>query len=285
MTFVGKILVFVQLALSVLFMAFAGAVYSVHHTWRDANQKSQDQVKQLQTDLQAREQQFASLQKESETRLQAETQRAEAAEASVQALTAQVAELGNRVASLTTERNQLQTSADVAQKEALARREEAMKVRDLNRTLHAKLAESLDKVRNLEDQVYNKDLTIAQMDSKHKGILGEMAQLERIIKLNDLETDPSVYEALQDPPPNITGVVLAKRAGETGRSDLIEVSLGSDDGLSRGHDLYVYRNHGEGKYLGRINIVYVTPDRAVGALLEKSRNGVIQEGDHVTSKL
>ena len=34
MSFVGKILVVVQLVLSVLFMAFAGAVQSAHVNWR-----------------------------------------------------------------------------------------------------------------------------------------------------------------------------------------------------------------------------------------------------------
>ena len=112
-----------------------------------------------------------------------------------------------------------------------------------------------------------------------------MAQLERIIRLNDLETDPDAYADLQDPPPDVTGVVMNMRPGQTGRSDLIEISLGSDDGLSRGHSMYVYNNEGDGKYLGRITLVYVTPDRAVGAVMEKSRNGVIKKGDHVTSKL
>jgi uncharacterized protein YlxW (UPF0749 family) len=285
MTFVGKVLVFVQLALSLLFMAFAGAVYSVHTNWRDAHDKSKAQVQDLQTDLQNREQELANLQKESETSFKAEQQLREAAEATNRGLETQVAELENRVASLTAERNQLQTSSQIAEKESLARREEAMKLRELNRALHASLNEADTKVRNLEDQVYNQDLTITQMDAKHKGILEQMAQLERIIRLNDLETDPNAYAELQDPPPEVTGVVMNTRAGQTGRSDLVEISLGSDDGLSRGHNLYVYRNQGDGKYLGRISLVYVTPDRAVGAVMEKSRNGVISEGDYVTSKL
>jgi hypothetical protein len=285
MTFVGKVLVFVQLTLSLLFMAFAGAVYSVHNDWKSSYDKTKTALATAQTDLQNERQNLETTRTELQTKLQMEQQRAEAAEATSRTLEARVAELDNRVASLTTERNQLQASARIAEKEALARREEAMKLRDQNRVLHASLNEADGKVRNLEDQVYNKDLAITQMDSKHKGVLEEMAQLERIIRLNNLETDPTVYQGLQDPPPEVTGLVLNKREGQTGRSDLIEISLGSDDGLSRGHSLYVYRNQGEGKYLGRINIVYIEPDRAVGAVMEKSRNGVIEKGDYVTSKL
>ena len=39
MSFVGKILVVVQLVLSVLFMALAGAVFSVHQNWKDKYDK------------------------------------------------------------------------------------------------------------------------------------------------------------------------------------------------------------------------------------------------------
>ena len=285
MTFVGKVLVFVQLTLSLLFMAFAGAVYSVHNDWKSNYEKTKTQLATAQTDLQNERQGHETTKTDLQTQLETARQEAETQAATARALEARVAELDNRVASLTTERNQLQASARIAEKESLARREESMKLRDQNRVLHASLNEADAKVRNLEDQVYNKDLAIAQMDTKHKGILEQMAQLERIIRLNNLDTDPTIYQGLQDPPPDVTGLVLNKRPGQTGRSDLVEISLGSDDGLSRGHSLYVYRNQGEGKYLGRINIVYVEPDRAVGAVMEKSRNGVIEKGDHVTSKL
>lgn len=285
MTFVGKVLVFVQLTLSLLFMAFAGAVYSVHNDWKSSYEKTKTQLATAQTDLQNERQSHETTKTDLQTQVELAQQDAEMFAATARTLETRVAELDNRVASLTTERNQLQASARIAEKESLARREEAMKLRDQNRVLHASLNEADANVRNLEDQVYNKDLAISQMDTKHKGILEQMGQLERIIRLNNLETDPTIYQGLQDPPPDVTGLVLNKRQGQTGRSDLVEISLGSDDGLSRGHSLYVYRNQGEGKYLGRINIVYVEPDRAVGAVMEKSRNGVIEKGDHVTSKL
>ena len=48
MSFVGKILVVVQLVLSVLFMSFAAAVNSAHVNWRKETIKAQDQVKKVQ---------------------------------------------------------------------------------------------------------------------------------------------------------------------------------------------------------------------------------------------
>jgi len=66
--------------------------------------------------------------------------------------------------------------------------------------------------------------------------------------------------------------------------------LGSDDGLSKGHQLFVYRfgtieNGNRPKYLGKIELVYVDPDKAVGTVIDAAKNGVIEKGDHVNSKL
>ena len=51
MTFVGKMLVVVQLVMSLVFMAFAAAVYSVQQSWKDEAASLQQQVSDLQNDL------------------------------------------------------------------------------------------------------------------------------------------------------------------------------------------------------------------------------------------
>ena len=39
------------------------------------------------------------------------------------------------------------------------------------------------------------------------------------------------------------------------------------------------------KFLGMIRIVKTYPDKAVGEVIEGTRNGVIQKGDNVTTKI
>ena len=77
-------------------------------------------------------------------------------------------------------------------------------------------------------------------------------------------------------PPKVEGVVL----GMKGR-DLIEISIGADDGLKGGHSLDVYRDN---QYLGRIKIIETDPDRAVGQIIRDMQRGQIRKGDRVTSK-
>jgi hypothetical protein len=64
---------------------------------------------------------------------------------------------------------------------------------------------------------------------------------------------------------------------------LIEVSLGSDEGLRRGHKLDVYRL--TGGYLGRAEVVDTNPDRAVARIIPEFRQGIIRKGDRVATKL
>ena len=69
-----------------------------------------------------------------------------------------------------------------------------------------------------------------------------------------------------------------------GADGLIEISLGTDDGLLKGHTLEVYRKDGSA-YLGRVEVTATQPDKAACKILPQFRQGPIQGGDRVTSKL
>ena len=68
--------------------------------------------------------------------------------------------------------------------------------------------------------------------------------------------------------------------------DLMEVSIGEDDGLLPGHYLEVYRiGNGVSTYLGRVEVVRTAPDKAVCKILPDYRKGAMKTGDRVASKL
>ncbi|MEZ6049715.1 MAG: hypothetical protein R3C11_29860, partial [Planctomycetaceae bacterium] len=70
---------------------------------------------------------------------------------------------------------------------------------------------------------------------------------------------------------------------------LVEVSIGSDDGLAVGHSMFVYRPQAAdgtpAQYLGKLEVTKVTPDKAVGRLILSTKNGIIARGDNVKTKL
>ncbi len=78
----------------------------------------------------------------------------------------------------------------------------------------------------------------------------------------------------------MTGEV--KRIDSTNRE--MEITIGSDDGLVVGHELYLYRVSPRPEYLGKVIIVTVDPDQAVARVVGKTYMGKkIKEGDIVSS--
>jgi hypothetical protein len=81
--------------------------------------------------------------------------------------------------------------------------------------------------------------------------------------------------------------VVRKVNHRTGR---VEIDLSFNDGLTRGHELAVYRTDRtarsvwEGEYLGRIRILGTNRDEAVAKVIEVFEGKQIREGDLVSAR-
>jgi hypothetical protein len=80
--------------------------------------------------------------------------------------------------------------------------------------------------------------------------------------------------------PTVEGVVsrIERKAG----AQLVEVTIGADDGVKTGNTLEVSRG---GKYLGRLDIIETSPDKAVARVDRRFQQGTIQEGDRVATRI
>jgi hypothetical protein len=66
----------------------------------------------------------------------------------------------------------------------------------------------------------------------------------------------------------------------------MEITIGSDDGLVVGHELYMYRLTPRPEYLAKVEVVSVDPDQAVVKVIGKTYLGKkIKEGDIVSSSV
>lgn len=288
MSFLGKLLVALQLFLSVVFLIFAGAVFSTQTNWKVKKEAGDANYQKLEADKKQVEEAFAAYKTRTEIDLKNEQQRASTAEGQVRTLTDQVKQWDAELTIAKTERDEQTDLAKVSVEEARQRREEALLQRGINNDLQKLLNEKNDRVKALEDVKFNLLVSEKALQDKHTKLLNDLALMQKIIAANGLSTDPQSVAGLQTPPPAVDGEVLeTKRAGRSG-SDLVEISIGSDDGLAEGHKLSVYRSQTAdkaAKFLGDIKLVYVTPDRSVGAVVLRAKNGVIERGDNVTSKL
>ena len=288
MSFLGKLLIGLQLFLSVVFLVFAGAVFSTQKNWKAAKESVDGNYTKLDADKKQVEEAFAAYKTRMEIDLKNEQTRAADGEGRAKTLKDQVDVTDKELVAAKTNADEQTELAKVSVEEARQRKEEALLQRGINNDLQRLLNEKQDRVKALEDVKFNLQVAEKALQNKHMKMLDVLALMQKIIAANGLSTDPQTVAGLQTPPPAVDGEVLeTKRAGRSG-SDLVEISIGSDDGLAEGHKLSVYRPQSAeraAKFLGDIKLVYVTPDRSVGAVVLRAKNGVIERGDNVTSKL
>jgi hypothetical protein len=95
-------------------------------------------------------------------------------------------------------------------------------------------------------------------------------------------TPTDVREAMvrRPPPEDVSG-----RIKSVSPDGLVEITIGSDQGLLKGHTLEVFRNGTRPQYLGVLKIVEVTPHAAVGLLMTPQFRKLVQPNDQVASRI
>ena len=155
------------------------------------------------------------------------------------------------------------------------------------------LTELLDQIKNLRDSIKQAEtqrnnlqtqLVKATDDVNNK--VAERQRLEKlngelaaqILQLKNLVAWAHVTPAdpTKSPPPGTEGEVTA-----VPRPNVIEISLGADDGVAKGHQFVVTRPS-TGKYICKIEVIQVdSPYRAVCRPVPGSESDKTQKGDHV----
>lgn len=289
MSFVGKFFVVMQILLSVTFMGFAVTVFTYQTDWKATAQKEEKGKQELQLQNQNLQGEFDKFRQDNTVALKDAQDRADLSETARDNLKRQVEDMKNESQRLANDLQSQTSLAEIAEVEAEDRRSEAMTQRMANSELHTKLKSKTDESLKAEDERYSLEVTRDSLIIKNKALTKELAFLRKVVRNNNLETDPRIYAAQTDPPPKVDGIVLQAAKNKQGSVDLIEISLGGDDGLVKGHLLSLYRSglqDGEdAKYLGQIKLVHVDSDRSVGIIVQKAKSGIIKRGDNVTSKL
>jgi len=290
MSFVGKVLVVVQLALSVLFMALAGAVFAVHTNWKAEYQKQVDIVAGSTKSV-------SDMQAELDSVKQASQKVVDDNKAEMDLLKNTVQTQAQQIDALTKKNNEdqqeLQTQtalAEIKAKEAEFRKAEADEQRAANRALQTSLDQTAAKVRDLEDQKFGLEVEYGTLRNKAEEDQLKLAYLEKLARKMGLETDPKKAAKLEEPPPPVEGLVKSLKKDRANQVRMIEISIGSDDGLIVGHKLDVMRTGVDGKpakYLGKVKVISIEPDYAVCEVMREDTppNGIIEVGDNVTTKL
>jgi uncharacterized phage infection (PIP) family protein YhgE len=295
MTVVGKILVFLNFFMALVFL---GMVFSAMNlirdpktgeSWRELYVKEQQKVqKQGDDGASGTKLQAAAAEEIKKVRDELQTER-----------TARASEKAQHDQDLAAERNK---SADVAAKfaqsqllvdqlngELKVRRDE---VTQLTRRLSVAQAEVSEKAAEVTKAMneaaqakFSRDTFKSRMDDLGRQVQELTAALERerqSAAQTGVATNAAATEALasRPPPEDVRGEVK-----EVGANGLLAISIGSDQGLLRGHTLEVYRLDPKPQYLGKMRILEVEPGQAVGKLLSPQYNKLVQPKDIVSNRI
>jgi len=275
MNLLGKFFIVSIAVAAVFMMAVSMAVYTNHRNWRAEAEKLNTQLAQLQSKNEQLESSYRSL----ESQLTAEV---EASQQEVRKLESERVALISQNATIQTDLDQLRQQERVSTAAVASTQQNNEKLTAEVETLRAEIRENQQA---RDEAVAN---TIRATDEKHQ-LTGKLSMLEeRHIQLaQQLGVATSLLGEngidIHDPQaavPSVRGLVSAtlRQAG----SQLIEITIGSDDGLKPKQTIEIFRGE---RYLGRAEILRTEPDRAVGRIIRRFQQGQIQEGDDVATKL
>jgi len=283
MTTVGKVLVVLHLVLSVIFMAFAGAVFTAQKNWRKeavtkttalkaANEKLASQLAEFDRERTDTSKKLAEIE-DLNTKLKGEKA----------ALTGQVLTLEADNAKLTLANDTLTQQAQLQTVETVERTLESDKAREKNAVAFLSRDELNKKLHEAMDKQFSSETQLQQLLERHDRVLNDLKAFRLYNGSKGMLTDPKMMVAQASPPPPLEGRVMDYRKEKKQNTELVEISLGSDDGLTVGHMMTVY--NAKGTYLGQIRLTTVEADKAVGIVTLKPKNTVITKDDYVTTKL
>jgi SMC interacting uncharacterized protein involved in chromosome segregation len=272
MNLLGKIFVVLIFVMSLVFMSFAIAVYATHRNWREETKTQQERVNIARTKLEEVEKQKTGLEQQIDREAKAKTAALAQLETAKDELAKQRDDM-EKQRNLLLEKDKAAVAAlDSAQQNLKKLTTEVDTLRTQIRTAQEARDQHFKQVVDLTDRVHQSQGEIDRLKERRTQLAREIADSRKVLTAHGLSKDTPVDGI----PPQVQGKVLA-----VNRDNLIEVSLGEDDGLRSGHTLEVFRGD---KYLGRIEVINTTPDRAVGKILAGFRKGAIQKGDDVATR-
>jgi len=278
MTFVGKILVIVIMAFALMFLGISTVVFTTATNWKEATTKAKQQVAELQKKNSDAVEKTKALDKDFAAAKTAHENDATRLKNSIAQLTSDIENIRKEATEARGEVATAQMNARTALEEADHSRKEAERLRDQKLEVEKQANDYKLRQSELNDQIRiltrERDVAKKNADSLRE----TAAKFSALLRQHGLSDDITQVKALGSPP------AVHGEVARVARNNRVELTIGSDDGLVVGHELFLYRLKPKPDYLGKIRIISVDPDQAVGEVIGGTVQGKqIKEGDIVTS--
>jgi len=279
MTLIGKIFTVMILIMSIVFMTCAMMVYATHKNWREvvkgggSTKGLETTLNELRTTEKDLNTQIELLKREIEVERAARRYALAALSARAKTQEVQLAQLNRDNEQLTKSESDMKVLLKLAETNSKNFKQEVDVLRVDIKKAEDDRDSQFDQVVTLTDQLQQYKVEQDRLKERETQLVDRTARMKRVLTaLGKTEFMP-----VDNIPPPLDGRITAVNA-----ENMVEISLGSDDGLNVGNTLDVFRGN---TYLGRIIIRETDPDRAVGEIIRDSRRGLIKKGDYVSTKL
>ena len=276
MNLLGKIFVVLILLLSVFLMAFAMVVYATHKNWKDEATKVSNSLSQARAENQQLQSEYQRLDSQLRSEKEAVQQEVRKLESERVILINDNKKFQKDLDLLKQDRRKATAMVASTQENNSGLMKEVTGLREEIRTAQQARDDAFATTLKTTTELHEKQGQLTSAIERMKQLLGQLGSTTALLQRHghDPHADPDAV------PPHVRGVVSAMH--RTADNHLIEISIGADDGLRKGHTVEVFRGE---RYLGRAVIMRTEPDRAVARILRRFQKGQIQEGDHVATKL
>jgi len=281
MTFVGKILVLVITVFALVFLGVSTVVFSTAADWKAQKEAESKKVQELQGKNSELTAQLAN-EKNDRTKLlethkdelKQQLDRAVALEASIKQKTEEIEASRSAL-------ENAQQSARMALEDSSARKQETDLLRDQKSAVEKQANDFKIHQAELNDEIRDLKRMLETATNNANDLRDRVARFSTLLRRNGLSDDITAVKGLESPP-SVEGEVARVKADN--RS--VEITIGSDDGLVPGHELFLYRVQPQPEFLGKIRVISVDPDQSVGRVIGTTINGKkIKEGDIVSSTI
>ncbi|MBD14572.1 MAG: hypothetical protein CMJ72_10885 [Planctomycetaceae bacterium] len=276
MNLLAKIITWVILVVSIVLMSISMTVYSTHKNWKavaSGLQTKLNEARNLNEQLQSKKD---SLESQLEAEVEAAIQEVRKLETARDLLLSQ--RDSTQLALDQLKQKERSNTAALASTQATNEKltEEVEKLREDIRINQQARDEAFVAALKATDELHQAQGKLTLLTERNIQLAQEVGEQTSLLRSKGIDPNTSPDEVV----PTVRGVVSAMH--RTAGAQLIEVTIGADDGLKPGHTIEIFRGP---NYLGRAEIMKTEPDRAVGRVLRKFQQGQIQENDNVATKL
>ena len=274
MNLMGKIFTFMIFLMSTVFLVVSIMVGASDRNWKAEAQKMKTRASTATNNVDLLKNETASLEK---TLALAQVSRAQ----QLSNLQSQIRLAQEALAEKSTQFNKEQEKSQAFARELLeANRRlkdqdtELAGIKAANKKLVDDIAAQFAENRNIEKLLFERNAKLEQLLRKEADLAAQLAKYEKVIKVNGLNIN-SLTDSIA---PKIEAVVTA--VGDN--NSTFAVAIGSDDGIRTGHEMDIYRSN---RHVGRGVVVLAQNNRSVLSIVKGMMNGIVREGDNVTTKL